>query len=270
AHPTPEVAHLAVWLEWNRLQVLCLRGAFDEVARHTPALLDDAWARDNRGVVPFLAGVPGAVARVAVEDLVGLRGDLARSRDAWQKPNFTWQDIMQTQGEVMISAYEDAMDHALTVTELLENKFSRSLARHAASVRGYVGYVSSWTNLARARQLRSGTERTRLLDVAAASLRFCHSKRLAAAWSSPLEAAVEVLRGNAERAVHTLRMLIADEAAGERLPVYAMCARWGLGTLVGGDEGAAFVGEADRFLRERGVVDPERFVGAVAPGLTAP
>lgn len=267
AHPTPVVAHLAVWLEWNRLQVLGLRGEFEEVARSTPALLDDAWARDNRGVIPFLAGVPGAVARVAVEDLAGLRRDLFRSRDAWNKPSFTWQDIMQTQGEVVLAAYEDALSPALAATELLERKLSTSLARHAASVRGYVGYVSSWTSLARARQLPHGAERSRLLDHAAASLRYCHSKRLAAAWSSPLEAAVEVLRGNEGAAVDTLRALIADARASERLPVYAVCARRGLGMLLGGDEGAALVSEADRFLQTHGVVDPARFVAAIAPGL---
>lgn len=268
AHPTPVVAHLGVWLEWNRLQVLCLGGEFDQVARNTPALLDDAWARDNRGVVPFLAGVPGAVARVAVEDLLGLRRDLVRSREAWQKPSFTWQDIMQTQGEVLLAAYAGDLGPALTVTDLLERKLEKSLARHAASVRGYVGYVSAWTSLGRARQLKSGPERGRLLDHAAASLRFCHSKRLAAAWSSPLEPAVEALRGNTEAAVRTLRALLADDEATERLPVYAVCARRGLGTLLGGDEGAALVAEADGFLRDRGVVDPERFVAAIAPGLT--
>jgi len=268
AHPTPVVAHLAVWLEWNRLQVLCLQGAFDEVARNTPALLDDAWARDNRGVVPFLSGVPGAVARVAVEDLVGLRRDLERSREAWQKPSFTWQDIMQTQGEVLLAAYEGELGHAVAMTELLESKLSKSLARHAASVRGYVGYVSSWTSLSRARDLPRGSERTRLLDHAAASLSFCHSKRLAAAWCSPLEAAVEVLRGNTDAAVRLLRTLLGDADATERLPVYAVCARRGLGTLLGGEAGALLVAEADQFLRERGVVDPERFVAATAPGLT--
>jgi len=268
AHPTPVVAHLAVWLEWNRLQVLCLQGEFDEVARNTPALLDDAWARDNRGVVPFLSGVPGAVARVAVEDLVGLRRDLDRSREAWQKESFTWQDIMQTQGEVLLSAYEGEMGRALSATLVLEAKLSKSLARHAASVRGYVGYVSSWTSLARARQLPVGSERKRLLDHAAASLRFCHSKRLAAAWSSPLEPCVEVLRGNTDAAVKSLRALVADQSAADRLPVYAVCAKRGLGTLLAGDEGTTLVAEADLFLRNHGVVDPERFVTAVAPGLT--
>jgi hypothetical protein len=220
-------------------------------------------------VLPFLAGVPGAVARVAFEDLLGPRRDLVRSREAWQKPTFTWQDIMQAQGEVLLSAYDGDMGPALSVTELLERKLDKSLARHAASVRGYVAYVSSWTSLGRARQLKPGPELTRLLDHAAASLRFCHSKRLAAAWSSPLEPAVEALRGNTEAAVRTLGALLADDQATERLPVYAVCARRGLGTLLGGEEGAALVAEADGYLRDRGVVDPGRFVAAIAPGLAA-
>ncbi len=266
-HPSPALSQIGVWLEWNRLQVLCLQGAFSDVAKSTPALLDDAWASDNRGVVPFLAGVPGAVARVAVEDLVGLRHDLDRSKDAWQKETFTWQDIMQTQGEVALCAYEGSMGRALAATQLLESKLSRSLARRAASVRGYVGYVSTWTSLARARELTSGTERSSLLERAAASLRFCDSKRLAASWSAPLEAALEALGGNPEAAVRSLRSVLTDAEACERLPVYAVCAKRGLGALLAGDEGALLVAEADDFLRQHGVVDPERFVGAVAPGL---
>ena len=268
SHPSPAISHLAVWLEWSRLQVLCLQGAFGEVAKNTPALLDDAWARDNRGIVPFLAGVPGAIARVAVEDLAGLRHDLDRSKEAWTKQSFTWQDIMQTQGEVALSIYQGSLSRALAATELLECKFSRSPARHAASVRGYVSYVSGWTNLARARELRPGSERRRLLDQAAAALRCCDSKRLAASWSSPLEPALEALRGDTDTAVRLLENVINDQAAAQRLPVYAVCAKRGLGTLLGGDRGRRLVAAADTFLRERGVVDPERFVGAIAPGLT--
>jgi hypothetical protein len=266
-HPSPALSHLGVWVEWSRLQVLCLMGEFREVARQTPALLDDAWARDNRGVVPFLAGVPGAVARVATEDLVGLRHDLDRASEAWQKESFTWQDIMQTQGELALAAYTGEMGRAQRLVQLLESKFSKSLARHTASVRGYVSYVSAWTKLVQARDLSVGPARERLLQEADKALRFCDSTRLAASWSSPLESALEVLRGNEGAAVRGLRRLITDPEANRRLPVYSVCARRGLGALVGGDEGSQLLAQADGFLKQHGVVDPERFVQAVAPGL---
>ena len=47
--------------------------------------------------------------------------------------------------------------------------------------------------------------------------------------------------------------LLDDADACDRLPVYAVCARRGLGTLLGGDEGSSLVSEADAYLRARGV-----------------
>jgi hypothetical protein len=151
----------------------------------------------------------------------------------------------------------------------LAAKLSRSLARHAGPVRAYVEYLGLWADLAHARELPAGAERTRLLDRAAASLKFFRSiSAVSAIWSAPLEPAVEALRGRTDIAVALLREVVADVGVAERLPVYNVYARRALGSLLGGDEGAGLVAAADGFLRERGVVDPERFVATTAPGLT--
>ncbi len=266
--PHPSISFLTPIVAWSVLNVQCIQGFFRSAARAVPALLDDVWAGDDRGVAPFLAGGPGAIARIAVEDTVVLRGDLERAREAWNKDYFTWQDIMLTQGALALELHEGRAASARELVDRLESKLSRSFARHAAPVRAYVQYLRIWSDLATARELSPGAERTRLLDRATASLKFFRSiVAVSAIWLAPLEPAVEILRGRTNAAVRLLRDVVADEALAERLPVYKVYAHRALGSLVGGDEGAELVRAADGFLRERGVVDPERFVNATAPGL---
>ena len=106
ADPHPSISFLTPIVAWSVLIVHCLQGFFRTSARDVPALLDDVWAGDDRGVAPFLAGGPGAIARVAVGDTVSLRRDLDRARDGWKKDYFTWQDIMLTQGALTLELHE--------------------------------------------------------------------------------------------------------------------------------------------------------------------
>jgi eukaryotic-like serine/threonine-protein kinase len=269
-HPHPSISFLTPIVAWSVLNVRCLQGFFRTGARDVPALLDDVWAGDDRGVAPFLAGGPGAIARVAVGDTATLRADLDRASAAWKKDYFTWQDIMLTQGALVLELHEGKTARASELVAALEAKLSRSLARHAAPVRAYVEYLRVWADLAHARSLAPGAERSRLLDRASASLKFFRSiVAVSAIWLAPLEPAVEVLRGRSNAAVRLLREVVADEALAERLPVYSVYAHRALGTLVGGEQGRELVGAADDFLRERGVADPEHFVAITAPGLAA-
>jgi hypothetical protein len=268
--PHPSISFLTPIVSWSVLNVRCLQGFFRTGARDVPPLLDDVWAGDDRGVAPFLAGGPGAIARVAVGDTASLRSDLERASDAWKKDYFTWQDIMLTQGALVLELHEGNAARARELVAALEAKLSGSFARHAAPVRAYVQYLRIWADLAYARELPPGSERTRLLDRASASLKFFRSiVAVSAIWLAPLEPAVEILRDRSSAAVRLLREMVADEALGERLPVYNVYARRALGSLVGGDEGAELVRAADGFLRERGVTDPEHFVAITAPGLAS-
>jgi serine/threonine protein kinase len=270
SHPHPSISFLTPIVAWSVLNVQCLRGFFHAGARDVPALLDDVWAGDDRGVAPFLAGGPGAIARIAVGDIVSLRSDLERAKHAWKKDYFTWQDIMLTQGALALELHDGQVGEARELVAALSAKLARSLARHAAPVRAYVEYLRVWVDLAYAGELAAGAERTSLLDRAAASLKFFRSiGAVSAIWSAPLEPAVEALRGRTDVAVKLLRGVLADEGLAERLPVYNVYARRALGGLLGGREGAELVGAADAFLRERGVVDPANFVATTAPGLSS-
>ncbi len=99
------------------------------------------------------------------------------------------------------------------------------------------------------------------------------AKRLAGekmAWSDPLAAllAAGVAHARGDDAAARARL---DEAArgfdAVEMALWAAAARWQLGRLVAGDEGAALVGAAEAFMRAQSVVDPARVAATLAPGL---
>ena len=84
-------------------------------------------------------------------------------------------------------------------------------------------------------------------------------------WSLLLGAALDDQRGAREVAVGALRQVVAL-AAELDMELCATAARWRLGHLVGGDEGAALVADARSFLDAENVRDPARLVEVIAPG----
>jgi hypothetical protein len=63
------------------------------------------------------------------------------------------------------------------------------------------------------------------------------------------------------------RLAIADELAGRAdMLGHRMVARRRYGETTGGDAGAKVVESADAWLRTRGVANPDRFAGLLAPG----
>jgi tRNA A-37 threonylcarbamoyl transferase component Bud32 len=72
------------------------------------------------------------------------------------------------------------------------------------------------------------------------------------------------LDGDRERAVAALRESVPHATI---YPVIRHFRRRRLGELLGGDEGAALIADADAFLRAGGVVDPARYTAAFAAGV---
>src|SRR5439155_23592147 len=94
-----------------------------------------------------------------------------------------------------------------------------------------------------------------------------HRERMA--WSAPLGALIDggvaMARGNAVAARAHLEAAVAGFAATE-MALWAAVARWQLGRLVGGDEGAALVRAAEELMRAQSVRDPGRVAATLAPG----
>jgi hypothetical protein len=90
-------------------------------------------------------------------------------------------------------------------------------------------------------------------------------------WATPLaallEAGVAHLEGRPADAAERRRATAATPPAW---PCTRPRARWRLGALLPGDEGAAEGDEAARWLAEQDVPDPARAVDLFAPGFAAP
>jgi hypothetical protein len=79
-----------------------------------------------------------------------------------------------------------------------------------------------------------------------------------------LKPTVACAHGDRKAAIRALRALIARPKTG---PLFANAARRRLGELLGGDEGAGLISEADTSLRAGGVEDPARYVRVLLPGV---
>jgi len=85
------------------------------------------------------------------------------------------------------------------------------------------------------------------------------------AWAKLLRAGCAHLRGDEQTAVDELREA-ANHADEHDMPFYAAVARRRLGSIVGGDQGAALIADADSWMANEGIEDPDRMSEVVAPG----
>ena len=113
-------------------------------------------------------------------------------------------------------------------------------------------------------------DRARLLAAAARDARWLRRAPpdYARAWAAVVEAGISALRGEREYAVAALEEAITGlDAMPDRFA--AACARMRLGAYLGPDDdrGRALFAEGEGFMREQGVVDPQRTAAAIVPGV---
>ena len=88
-------------------------------------------------------------------------------------------------------------------------------------------------------------------------------------WTAPLAAILKAAVANAERdrpgAIEALRSAIALALAAD-MAGHVAAARFQLGWLLGGEEGAELVARSEEAMREQGVRVPARFAATLVPG----
>jgi hypothetical protein len=94
-------------------------------------------------------------------------------------------------------------------------------------------------------------------------------ERAPAAWSKTLaslaRAAAANAAGDRDQAIEALREALA-RSEGVGMQLHAWGARYRLGSLLGGDEGAALVAQAEQAMTAEGVRNPDRMAGIYLPG----
>jgi hypothetical protein len=250
--------------EMNRVNVRAQLGRLAELAREHSGLLDTAFELGNFAVFPMLAGGGGVMALIAVGALDEAERQLARASAAWSSCNnpYAMQDAILFFGDVQIAL---ARHEPLVAWERAQQELVRLAAsplRRVPVLAGIVRAFAAIAGLALAATTH-GTEHAELLRF----VRVQQRKGLMPALAPMLGVGLANLEGPRARAMDVARTTLGQLHSLKANPLYYQQARRACGVVLGGNEGAALVAEADAFLRAGGCVDPERFSAIWTPGL---
>jgi hypothetical protein len=193
---------------------------------------------------------------------------LTSSMAAWTKLSYQLQHWTQLLGETDIDLYRGVTGSALERFRRHERPLRASMI-----LRAKISATQHFESRARATLAeavgRKGSVRIELGAQAAADA--ARVRRKGGAWgrgmADLLDGSIEAMRGRSDEAVRHLRGAVtAFDSIDHAL--YAAVARWRLGDLVGGDEGAALRAEGQRFMSTAAVRAPERLLHVFSPGFT--
>jgi eukaryotic-like serine/threonine-protein kinase len=259
-HAMPGSSYNRNLVQWDRAHMRTSLGEFAAVAAELPAHLDDAWNRGDVCLVPLWAGLVSPLAWLAVGNEAGVEHELAKATALWKAPQVTLQEVHLVFGRHRLHLYRGDMRAAWELfapwirERLLRSPLSRSVwAETALHARGQCA-------AALASELKQGAERQALLDSVTDSARWVRDPSLKAS----LSAALACQQGDVARATEALRV---SGYGSSGLRVAQQATRRRFGVLLGGEAGQTLVREADAFFHKGGVVDVERYVAMLVPGL---
>jgi hypothetical protein len=243
-----------------------IRGEFSELARTTPALIDEAFQHGRAWTGAMLTGFWSIGAWLAFDDACGYRRHLERARAHWSHLGASLPADRASYGlhraEVMLSIYEGAplagyellarrANAPMKPTHRRDHAFLRSSCCVAALGAARAGRLK----LAGRMALR---EEARPTDELRRAPQFQANAHL-------IEAALAIDQGrtdSAERELRTAERLFESTS----MPVMVAGTRRRLGQLIGGDEGRQLITTAEAFLRSLQVRNIDAFNEMLCPG----
>ena len=195
--------------------------------------------------------------------------EIRLARERWSQEGFHLNHYLQLIGRVEIALYRGdpqaawaAIDEAwpeVVGAQLLRIQVTRCEALHLRCRGALAAAVAAGRDTPLARRLQ------RVMRKALRRLRR-QAHPWARPWASLASAGAESFDGNREAAIDHL---VAAAAAFEsrQMALYAAVSRRRRGQLVGAPDGSRFITEADAWMTEQGIREPERMADAVAPGV---
>jgi len=240
-------------------------GEHRELARRHAAILEDADQRGDRYTSVQLRDGSLAILWLVADDPEGARRSTAEAMALWPDDRYLLQHWHRLYGEAEIELYvgDGAKAYARVERDTVPLKKSLLLkVQHmrvqTAFLRGRCAIASLEAQPTLAPQRLAEARRiARALD------------REGMAWSAPFAAIVNAgvadAEGDRPGAIEWLKTAI-DRAVAADMKGYATAARYQLGSLLGGDEGARLTASADDAMRAQGVRAPARFAATLVPG----
>lgn len=271
-HAELEIRHQQTTATWEHdtidffvLYSLFYLGELGELATHAPALLRHAVARgDLYAATNLRVGFINAAWLVS-GDVETAREHLAEAARQWTVRWVHLQHYHQLLGDAQVALYTGDAEPAHRALEERWPALRAAQLLRISLIDDEIRHLRARLSIATA--LSGSRRRDALLaDAARDAARVTRAQEAAIAPLGELAlAAVDHARRDEARAAARLRRCVtafdrADMAA------YAAAARAALGRVLGGDEGAALVGQAEEALRGQAVAEPTRWFAMLAPG----
>jgi len=243
---------------------LAFTGSLVELASRRALLLREARERGDLHAEITLSTV--SLARLAEDDPDGLLEEVREAMSRWPYPGFHVQHYHCMQSTVNTYLYKGDWAFARTYLDEQWPAYAGSLLSRFQLARVDTLFSKSRVALAAATSSADSRSLERIALRCARRL-----ERENVAWATAMarlvRAGVAGVRGEGPRAAARLAEAAAAFDA-VNMPLYAASARRRLGEILGGDEGAAMVADADSLMTGRGVRKPARLAAMYAPGFT--
>jgi eukaryotic-like serine/threonine-protein kinase len=255
------------------LRALFSLGRLRNMAERLPMYLKEAGERGDLFAAINLKTRLTYLLQLMSDEPQAARADLQRAAEEWSQASFYMQHYFRLIGDAEISLY--AGSGLIAWEELLERwgGLQQSLVRRAQLFRIESQHVRGRCALAAAqtRALAPGRRRKLLRS----ALRDAHRiDRENAPWGHPLaallRAGIASESGNGASAVSPLLKSAQGGFETAKMSLYAAAARRCRGLLVGGEEGAKLVADAEAWMTNEGIRNPERMTAMLAPGRWTP
>jgi serine/threonine protein kinase len=244
-------------------------GALREEAHHGRLLLRDVEDRGDVYTAVSLRMTIMVDVALAADEPDEARRHLRSAMAQWTSKRFSVQHWYAMFSEASVELYVGDGARAYARIDRDSRALKKSFLLHSRFIGAYTAYVRGCSAVASAEA-----------NIAVAPSRLREARRIArklerdpADWIRGLASLVRAAAANAEgeraEAVDALRVgLERTEAAG--MLTLARAARYQLGLLVGGDDGAELVAQAERAMTREGVRAPARMAGFMLPGRWSP
>jgi hypothetical protein len=240
-------------------------GKLREASRRATLLLREAESRGDFYTAVCLRSAVMVDLALAADDPHRARRNLREAMAQWTQSGFHVQHWYAMFCEANIELYVGEGARARARLERDARALKRSFLLHSRFIEGF-------TTHARARGAVASID----ADPASRPARVTEARRLArrlerapAAWCKALashaRAAAANAAGDRAEAMEALREALG-RSEGAEMWLHAWAARHRLGSLLGGDEGAVFVAQAEQAMTAEGVRAPARMAGMLLPG----
>jgi len=251
------------------LWALAYLGDLPQLQARVPAAVEDALRRgDVYGATNLRTGSLNFV-WLSKDEPEQARHEALEAMRIWSRRGFYhqhWDDFL---AQTEIDLYEGDVKGAWRRCQETWKPLKKSLLLMVQVSRIEAYHLRARSAMALAATLPAGTpERKALLAAAARDTRSVEKEHMG--WGDPLAALLRAGLANlagdtAGAAAHAARAATLCEAA--EMALYGAIARRAHGALLGGDEGARLVTEAERWMAQKELRNPARFTATLAPGL---